>query len=476
MVVGDASIDIDVLVIGAGPGGYVAAIRCAQLGQKVLIVDQSGWGGVCLNRGCIPSKALISAAHQYEHMQHTNHMGITASEVSVDFTKVQAWKQSIVDKQSKGVHALLQANQIQMFQGEAMFINEHEARLFNEQESPRYRFQHCIIATGSRPIELPGFAYGGRILSSTEALNLSEIPSSLVVIGGGYIGIELGQAYAKLGTKVTILEGSDFILSGFEKEMTKLVANHLQKLGVDIITEAKAQHSTITDEHVSITYTVKDEEKQIVADYALVTVGRRPNTDGELGLDLIQIQLTDRGHIVVDHQCRTNIPHVYAIGDVTQGLALAHKASYEAKVVAEVIAGQPSTIDYKAIPAVVFSDPEIASVGLSEKEASAAGMSVKIGKFPYAANGRANTLNATQGFVKLVAHQHTGLLIGAQIVGPEASNLIGELALAIEMGAHLEDIALTIHAHPTLTEMVMDAAEGALGQPIHQFVKPVSSR
>jgi dihydrolipoamide dehydrogenase len=471
MVVGDASIDIDVLVIGAGPGGYVAAIRCAQLGQQVLIVDKSAWGGVCLNRGCIPSKALISAAHQAEHMKHAEHMGITASDVNVDFSKVQAWKQSIIDKQSGGVQALLKGNKIQMFQGEAMFINDHEARLFNDQESPRYRFKHCIIATGSRPIELPAFPFGGRILSSTEALNLAEIPSSMVVIGGGYIGVELGQAYAKLGTKVTILEGTDHILSGFEKEITKPIASNLQKSGVEIITDSKALHSVSTDQHVTVTYAVKGEEKQVVADYALVTVGRVPNTDGDLGLDMIGLKLTERGHIVIDASGRTNIPHIFAIGDIVAGPALAHKASYEAKVVAEVIAGQPSSIDYRAIPAVVFSDPEIASVGLSETEAKDKGMKVIIGKFPYAANGRANSLNATQGFVKLIGVEGTGLLIGAQIVGPEASNLIGECTLAIELGAHLEDIALTIHAHPTLTEMVMDAAEGALGQPIHQLPK-----
>jgi len=471
MVVGDASLDIDVLVIGAGPGGYVAAIRAAQLGKNVLIVDKSDWGGVCLNRGCIPSKALISAAHQYEHALHSESMGITADNVKVDFAKVQEWKSGIVKKQTGGVSALLKGNKIQMFQGEVMFINEHEARVFNEQEAPRYRFQHCIIATGSRPIELKAFPFGGRIISSTEALNLPEIPKSMIVIGGGYIGIELGQTYAKFGTKVTVLEGSDTVLPGFEKEMSKLVARNLDKVGVEVHTEALAQSCTKTDNDVTVTFTVKGEEKQVTADYVLVTVGRRPNTDGELGLDLINLKLTDRGLVEIDEQCRTSIPHIFAIGDIVAGPALAHKASYEAKVAAEAIAGHPSVIDYKAIPAVVFSDPEIASVGLNETEAKAKGINVAIGKFPYAANGRANSLNATQGFVKLVGDKDTGLLLGGQVVGPEASNLIGEITLAVEMGATLEDIALTIHAHPTLTEMVMDAAEGALGHPIHQLGK-----
>jgi dihydrolipoamide dehydrogenase len=473
MVVGDASIDIDVLVIGAGPGGYVAAIRCAQLGKKVMIVDKDAWGGVCLNRGCIPSKAIISAAHQYEQVKQAQHIGITATDVQLDFRKTQSWKKSIIDKQSSGVKTLLKGNAVQMFQGEALFINEHEVRLFNDHESLRYRFRHGIIATGSRPIELKAFPFGGRILSSTEALNLNEVPQRLIVIGGGYIGIEIGQAYAKLGAKVTILENSDYVLASFEKELTKLIASSLDKLGVEVITEAKALHSQQTDQEVTITYSysLNGEEKHIVADYALVTVGRKPNTDGDLGLELLQMKVTDRGYIEVDAQCRTSIPHLFAIGDIVAGPALAHKASYEGKVVAEVIAGQHRVVDYKVIPAVVFSDPEIATVGLSESEAKAQEISVKIGKFPYAANGRANSLNATQGFVKLIANEKSGILIGAQIVGPEASNLIGELALGIELGAHLEDIALTIHAHPTLTEMVMDAAEGALGHPIHQLVK-----
>jgi dihydrolipoamide dehydrogenase len=469
MVVGDASLDIDVLVIGAGPGGYVAAIKAAQLGKSVLIVDKANWGGVCLNVGCIPSKALISAAHQYEHMQHSESIGITADNVKIDFSKVIAWKNSIIAKQTGGVSALLKGNKVQMFQGEVMFINENEARVFNDQEAPRYRFQHCIIATGSRPIELKAFPFGKRIISSTEALSLPEIPKSMIVIGGGYIGIELGQTYAKFGTKVTVLEGSDTVLPGFEKEMSQLVARNLQKAGVEVFTEAMAQSSVQNENEVTVKFTVKGEEKELSADYVLVTVGRRPNTDGELGLDLINLKLSDRGLVEIDNQCRTSIPHIYAIGDIVAGPALAHKASYEAKVAAEVIAGQPSVIDYKAIPAVVFSDPEIASVGLNETEAKAKGTNVAIGKFPYAANGRANSLNAVQGFVKLVGDKDTGLLLGGQIVGPEASNLIGEVALAIEMGATLEDIALTIHAHPTLTEMVMDAAEGALGHPIHQL-------
>ncbi|WP_169081566.1 dihydrolipoyl dehydrogenase [Paenibacillus sp. PL91] len=471
MVVGDASLDIDTLVIGAGPGGYVAAIRAAQLGQNVLIVDKEYVGGVCLNVGCIPSKALISASHQYESISHASAFGIEVGEAKVDFTKVQEFKAGIVKKLTGGVASLLKANKVQYFQGEVMFINENEARVFNDQEAPRYRFKNCIIATGSRPIELKAFPYGGRIVSSTGALSLPEIPKSLVVIGGGYIGIELGQMYSKFGTKVTVIEGSDAILPGFDKDMSSIVAKKLKSTNVDIITGAQAKGAEQTDKDVTVTYTVGDKEEKVTADYLLVTVGRRPNTDGELGLDLINVKLSDRGLVEVDEQCRTNIPHIYAIGDIIAGPALAHKAMYEGRVAAEAISGQSSVIDYKCVPAVCFSDPECASVGLSEKEAKEKGHNVKVGKFPFAINGRAMSLNANEGFVKLVSDADSGLVLGAQIIGLEASNMIAELALAIEMGATLEDIALTIHAHPTLGEIVLDAAEVALGHPIHTFIK-----
>ncbi|WP_168122647.1 dihydrolipoyl dehydrogenase [Paenibacillus sp. HB172176] len=471
MVVGDASLDIDTLVIGAGPGGYVAAIRAAQLGQNVLIVDKEYVGGVCLNVGCIPSKALISASHQYESIGHASSFGIEVGEAKVDFSKVQEFKNGIVKKLTGGVASLLKANKVQYFHGEVMFINENEARVFNDQEAPRYRFKNCIIATGSRPIELKAFPYGGRIVSSTGALSLPEIPKSLVVIGGGYIGIELGQMYSKFGTKVTVIEGSDSILPGFDKDMSNIVAKKLKSTKVDIVTGAQAKSAEQTDKDVTVTYAVGDKEESVTADYLLVTVGRRPNTDGELGLDLIGVKTTDRGLIEVNEQCQTNIPHIYAIGDIIAGPALAHKAMYEGRVAAEAISGQASVIDYKCVPAVCFSDPECASVGLSEKEAKDAGHSVKVGKFPFAINGRAMSLNANEGFVKLVSDADSGLVLGAQIIGTEASNMIAELALAIEMGATLEDIALTIHAHPTLGEIVLDAAEVALGHPIHTFIK-----
>lgn len=466
MVVGEFTTEVDVLVIGSGPGGYVAAIRAAQLGKKVAIVDKAEIGGVCLNRGCIPSKALISAAHQYEIMQGNADLGFTTEGVKVDFAKVQNWKQSVVNKLTGGVSGLLKGNGVEVLTGEALFASENEVRVLNGYESNRYKFNHCIIATGSRPIEIKGFPFGERIISSDGALSLEKIPESMVVIGGGYIGVELGQTYAKFGTKVTILEGTDAILPGFEKQLTTLVSRNLKKSGVNIITKAMAKGSVQNENGVTVTYEAGGEEKQVTAEYVLVTVGRRPNTD-ELGLEAAGVTMTERGFIEVDHQGKTNVPNVYAIGDIVAGPALAHKASYEGKVAAEVIAGQPSAVDYKAIPLVVFSDPEIASVGLNETEAKAQGIEVLVGKFPFGANGRALALNAADGYVKVIAEKETGLVIGSQIIGPEASNLIAEIGLAIEMGTTLEDIALTIHAHPTLGEVVMEAAESAMGHSVH---------
>jgi dihydrolipoamide dehydrogenase len=466
MVVGEFSQDVDVLVIGAGPGGYVAAIHAAMLGNEVTLVERGELGGVCLNRGCIPSKALISAAHRYETIRHSETVGFSVQGVQVDWTKIQSWKQSVVDKLTGGVGSLLKAHQVQVLKGEALFVSPNEVRVFQGYEVQRYRFNHCIVATGSRPVELKAFPFGGRILSSTEALALPEIPKSLAVIGGGYIGIELGQMFAKFGVKVTVLEGAERILPGFDAEMTRWVERRLKKLGVNVFTKSTAKEAVEQNNQVTVTFQTGEETKQISADYLLVTVGRVPNTDN-LGLDAAGVRLNDRGLIEVDRQCRTNVPEIFAIGDIVPGPALAHKASYEAKVAAEAIAGHASAVDYKAIPAVVFSDPELASVGLDEKQAKEKGYEIVTGKFPYAANGRALTLNDSEGFVKIVAEKERGIVLGAQIVGPEASNLIAEMGLAVEMGATLEDLALTIHAHPTLGEMVMEAAEAGLGRATH---------
>jgi dihydrolipoamide dehydrogenase len=470
MVVGEFTTEIDVLVIGAGPGGYVAAIRAAQLGRNVTIVDKDELGGVCLNRGCIPSKALISAAHRYDKMQGSSDMGITAEGVKVDFQKVQLWKEGVVKKLTGGVGSLLKGNKVQVLSGEALFVEPDQVRVLSGYDVNRYKFNHCIIAVGSRPIELNAFPYGKRILSSTEALQLQEIPKKLIVIGGGYIGVELGQMYAKMGTQVTILEGANQILPGFEKSMTQLVSRALKKKNVEIHTKAMAQKVEQTDSEATVTFQIGEETKTVTGDYVLVTVGRRPNTD-ELGLEGVGLQMDDKGYIQVNEQYQTNLPNVYAIGDIVPGPALAHKASYEGKVAAEVIAGQPSKMDYKVIPSIVFCEPELASVGISEADAKDRNIDFVTGRFSYAANGRALTANEPDGLVKVVAEKDSGIVLGVHIVGYEASNLIAEAGLAIEMGATLEDIALTIHAHPTLAEVIMEAAEAATGHGIHSIGK-----
>ncbi|HEX6595261.1 MAG TPA: dihydrolipoyl dehydrogenase [Bacillota bacterium] len=466
MVVGDFPIELDTLVVGAGPGGYVAAIRAAQLGQKVTIVDKGEVGGVCLNVGCIPSKALIEASERANQVEENEEIGIQAENVSVDFSKVQEWKGNVVDRLTNGVQALLKGNKVDVLKGEVYFVDQNTVKVMDEKKSQTYTFNNCIIATGSSPVEIPGFPFSERILDSSGALALKEIPKKMVVVGGGYIGTELGNAYANFGTEITILEGTKDILNGFEKQMSQLVKRNLKKKGVNIVTEAMAKSVDESKKGVKVTYEAKGKEETIEADYVLVTVGRRPNTE-DIGLEQVGIEKDDKGLIKIDEQCRTNINNIYAIGDIVAGPQLAHKASYEGKVAAGAISGEKTAIDYLGIPAVVFSEPELASVGYTEKEAKDAGFDVKVGRFPFAANGRALSLNNTDGFLKLITRKEDGLVIGGQVAGPNASDLIAEIGLAIEAGMTAEDIALTIHAHPTLGEMTMEAAEVALGTPVH---------
>lgn len=466
MVVGDFPIETDTIVIGAGPGGYVAAIRAAQLGQKVTIVEKGELGGVCLNVGCIPSKALLSASHRFHNAQHSEDMGVVAEKVALNFEKVQEFKNGVVKKLTGGVAGLMKGNKIEVAKGEAYFVDENNLKVMTEKASQTYTFKHVIIATGSRPIEIPNFKFGKRVIDSTGALALQEVPKKLVVVGGGYIGSELGTAYANFGSEVTILEGAKDILGGFEKQMTQIVKKGLKAKGVEIVTEAMAKSAEETDNGVKVTYEAGGETKEIEADYVLVTVGRRPNTD-ELGLEELGLKLSERGLVEVDEQSRSSIENIYAIGDIVAGPPLAHKASYEAKVAAEAISGEKSAVDYLAIPAVCFTEPELATVGHTEASAKEEGLEVKAAKFPFAANGRALALNETAGFVKLVTLKENGLLVGAQVAGTGASDIIAELGLAIESGMTAEDVSLTIHAHPTLGEISMEAAEVALGTPIH---------
>ncbi|WP_281673351.1 dihydrolipoyl dehydrogenase [Staphylococcus auricularis] len=466
MVVGDFPIETDTIVIGAGPGGYVAAIRAAQLGQKVTIVEKGDLGGVCLNVGCIPSKALLHVSHRFVEAQDSENLGVVADGVKLNYDKVQEFKSSVVNKLTGGVESLLKGNKVEIVKGEAYFVDDHSLRVMDEKSAQTYNFKHAILATGSRPIEIPNFEFSNRVLDSTGALNLQEVPNKLVVIGGGYIGSELSTAFANFGSEVTILEGAKDILGGFEKQMSQPVKKGMKAKGIDVVTNAMAKNAEETEDGVKVTYEVKGEEKTIDADYVLVTVGRRPNTD-ELGLEEIGIKYGERGLLEVDKQSRTSVENIFAIGDIVPGLALAHKASYEGKVAAEVIAGEASEVDYVGMPAVAFTEPELAQVGYTEAQAKEEGIEYKASKFPYAANGRALSLDDTTGFVKLITTKEDNTLIGAQVAGTGASDVIAELGLAIESGMNAEDVALTVHAHPTLGEMTMEAAEKALGLPIH---------
>jgi len=467
MVVGDFALELDTVVIGAGPGGYVAAIRAAQMGQKVAIIERENVGGVCLNVGCIPSKALIAAGHHYQEAQHSEMFGVSAENVTLDFAKTQEWKTNgVVNKLTSGVGMLLKKNKVEIIEGEAFFVDDHTLRVIHTDSAQTYEFKNAIVATGSRPIEIPGFKFAGRVIDSTGGLALTEVPKKLVIIGGGVIGAELGGAYANLGSEVTILEGSPQILPTYEKDMVKIVEAEFKKKGMTVITNAMAKEAVDNGDSVTVKYAVDGKEEEVTADYVMVTVGRRPNTD-DMGLEQAGVEIGERGLINVDAQCRTNVSNIYAIGDIVPGAALAHKASYEAKIAAEAISGKKVAVDYKAMPAVAFTDPELASVGMTIAEAKEAGIDAKAFKFPFAGNGRALSLGKTEGFIRLVTTTEGHVLIGAQVAGISASDMVSELALAIESGMNAEDISLTIHPHPSLGEIVMDASELALGLPIH---------
>lgn len=462
---------IQTLVIGAGPGGYVAAIRAAQLGRKVCVVERENLGGVCLNVGCIPSKALIHAASLLDRTRKAAAFGIIADGLRVDMDKLIDWKESVVKRLTDGVGGLLKANKIEAVFGEASFVSKNSVEVKGKDGSETLQFEDCIIATGSTPIELKEFSVDGeRVLGSTEALARRELPENVVVLGAGYIGLEIGTCWAKLGSKVTVVELTGSVLPGIEKDCARVVARNLKKRKVEVLLETRAVSMENKGKGVVVHVEGKKGKAEIACDVVLSTVGRRPLSAG-LGLEKAGVKLDDKGFVPVDTQQKTNVPGIYAIGDIAGQPMLAHKASHEGIVAAEVIAGKSTVRDYKCVPAVVFTDPEIASVGLTEEQATEQGIEVAVGKFPFAASGRALALHETDGFSKIVAEKSTGLVLGAHIVGPEASEIIAEMGLAIEMGATLDDIALTVHAHPTLPETLMEAAEMAMGKAIHVFQK-----
>ncbi|HZS40148.1 MAG TPA: dihydrolipoyl dehydrogenase [Polyangia bacterium] len=457
----------EVVVIGSGPGGYVAAIRAGQLGKKVVCVEKEQVGGVCLNVGCIPSKALITAAKNYEKARHNETMGIFASDVKVDVARLQAWKSEVVNKLTGGVKQLVKGAGGQLLLGTATFTAPRKLEVKKEDGSTiAVEADHVIIATGSRPIAIPGFTVDQkRVLDSTGALALGEIPARLAVIGGGYIGLELGSMLAKFGSKVTVIEGTPQLLPGTDPDLVGVVQRKLKKAGVEIFLEAKALGWEDQGGAARVSIETKEGKKTIEVDKILVTVGRKPNSDG-LGLEKIGVRV-EKGFVVVDKQQRTSVAGVYAIGDVCGQPMLAHKASREAEVAAEVIAGHKSEMDVVAIPAVIFTDPEIAYVGLQQHDAEKAGRKLKVGKFSFAALGRSLAMAETDGFVKIIADAASDEVLGFGIVGPEASDLVSEGALALEMGAFLPDLALTVHPHPTLGEAIMEAAKAALGESPH---------
>ncbi|MFN7906437.1 MAG: dihydrolipoyl dehydrogenase [Pseudobdellovibrionaceae bacterium] len=468
----------DTVVIGSGPGGYVCAIRCAQLGMKTAIIERDALGGVCLNVGCIPSKAMITATHHLHKAQHDfPTMGIQIKDISVDMKKLLSWKNSVCTKMSGGVSQLLKGNQITIIKGEAEFKTAQQLSVKTAHGTEILEAKNFVVATGSRPIQIPGFTFDEKdIVSSTGALDFSEIPKRVVTIGGGYIGLEISSYLRKLGVEVTIIEAQKQLLFGLaDAECAQMVVRKFEKNGGKIIYNAKAKSQKKTAKGYDVTIEVDGKDQIISCDKVLVTVGRKPNSD-QMNLKNIGLKIDERGFIQVDAKRRTNIPNIFAIGDIACQPMLAHKASHEGVLVAEVLAGHNRAYDVKTVPSVIFTDPEIASAGLLESEARAKGYNdLLISKFPFGANGRAVSMMETDGFVKMIADAKTHLLLGVHIVGPEASNLISEAALAIEMGARLEDVALTIHPHPTLGETMMEAAEATLGHAIHIIQKPLSS-
>jgi len=456
------------LVIGAGPGGYVCAIRAGQLGIDTVIVEAGKVGGACLNVGCIPSKALIHVAEEYERVSAfaggKSPLGISLSEPGFDLARAVEWKDGIVGRLTTGVSGLLKKAKVKIVHGRARFRDGKTVEIETETGTQVVRAQNVVIATGSRATELSGLAFGGKVISSTEALSLTALPPSMAVLGAGYIGLELGMAFAKLGTRVTIVESEAHILPRYDRELTRPVEKRLGELGVDLMLGARARGLSSRD-GVLLVETAKGEEARLACDNVLVTVGRSPITEGwgrgELVLDM------DGRFIRVDERCQTSMRGVYAIGDVTGEPMLAHRAMAQGEMVAEIVAGHRRAWDKRCIPAVCFTDPEIVTVGLSPDEARETGREIRVAQFPFSANGRAMTMQAEDGFVRVVARADNHLVLGIQAVGHGVAELSSAFALAIEMGARLEDIAGTIHAHPTQGEAFQEAALRALGHPLH---------
>ncbi len=466
MVVGEFADSVDLLVLGGGPGGYAAAIRAAQLGREVTLVERAGpagLGGVCLQVGCIPSKALIELADAAHHTHEMRDAGLDAEGVSVSLERFQAWRGELCSGLARGVGALLAAGGVRVVHGEARFNRADRVAVRTPEDGVVFfEFEHAIVATGSRPVALPGLPFDGqRVLDSTGALALTAVPASVAVVGAGYIGLELGTALAKLGARVTVVEALDRVLPTVDAALTAPVLRRLEALGIDLRLRSSAQG--LKDD--ALVVAGPDGEERIEADRVVVAVGRIPNTD-DLGLVEAGVRVGADGLIEVGEDMRAN-ERIAAVGDVVAGPALAHKATAEAAVAAEALSGRPAAFDAQAIPVVIFSDPEIGSVGLSEAQARDAGLDPVVASFPLAASGRAGTLRARDGFTQIVADAATDRVVGVHVVGPHASELVAGGALAIELMAAPGDVAATIHPHPTLSEGLREAAELLLGHPLH---------
>lgn len=468
MVVGELTTNVDVAVIGGGPGGYVAAIRCAQLGLETVLIEKRWLGGACTNEGCIPSKALIHAASIAHISTHSQDLGL-ASKTKVDFKKMQKWKGGVVSALRNGIESLCKSNGVEVVKGRAFFQSSSRLVVETGHGPADYEFKHAIIATGSVPSVLAGIEYDHKwIIDSSDALSLKSIPKGLVVVGAGYIGIEMATMFAKLGSRVTVIYRGEGILRNLDPELGAEVRKKFDALGIRLFLNSVVVGWKPKGKRAFAVVQGKEGKERIPFDKLLVAVGHEPYTK-ELGLEKTSVSLDDKGFIKVDAQRRTTDQNIFAIGDVAGGPMLAHKAFREGKVAAEVIAGQKSAFDNVAIPLVVFSDPEVASTGMTEAAALKAGHKAKVSRFPLSASGRARTMDEAAGFVKIVSDADSGVVLGAHIAAPEASELISELSLAIEMGAQLEDIAATIHPHPTLSESVMESAEEGMGKVIHIY-------
>ena len=461
----------DLVVIGAGPAGYVGAIRASQLGLKVAIVEKySTLGGTCLNVGCIPSKALLQSSEKFYSAKHDfEKHGVSAGSLSFDFSKMQTRKDGVVKQLTTGIDYLMQKNKITKFTGLASFESENFIKIENEGKVTLVNAKNVMIATGSKPIELPFMPYDKKvILSSTEALSLSDVPKSMVVIGAGVIGLELGSVYSRLGSDVTVLDAADSILSVMDKDLKKEGQKVLESQGLNFKLGVAVKSCQVVDGKAHIGYEDKDSSlKTIEAEKVLVAVGRKPNTLG-LELENAGVELNDRGQVIIDDQFRTTQSNIFAVGDCVPGPMLAHKAEEEAIHCAEIIAGHKAKMNYSTIPGVVYTHPEIASVGLTEDELKESDREFNIGKFNFSANGRAIAMGETTGFVKILSDKVTDRVLGVHIIGPNASELIAEAGIALEFSSSAEDLAKAVHAHPTLSEVLKEAALDANGLALHK--------